>query len=65
MSVRRTVGDRPGFYGTSGTAWLAPTLDELPYPELWSARSTLGCVNIIQNSKPHVIEKKNRPRAAS
>jgi len=42
MSVRRTVGDRPGFYGTSGTAWLAPTLDELPYPELWSARSTLG-----------------------
>ena len=42
MSVRRTVGDRPGFYGTSGTAWLAPNLDELPYPELWSARSTLG-----------------------
>jgi tryptophan 2,3-dioxygenase len=41
MSVRRTVGNRPGFYGTSGTAWLAPTLDELPYPELWSARSTL------------------------
>jgi tryptophan 2,3-dioxygenase len=40
--VPRTVGDRPGFYGTSGTAWLAPTLDELPYPELWSARSTLG-----------------------
>jgi len=42
MATRRTFGRRPAYFGTEGVAWLAPTLDEIPFPELWSARTFIG-----------------------
>ncbi|KAB0488038.1 tryptophan 2,3-dioxygenase [Pseudomonas reinekei] len=42
MATRRTFGTRPAYFGTEGVAWLAPTLDEIPFPELWSARTFIG-----------------------
>ncbi|VTU19300.1 Tryptophan 2,3-dioxygenase [Variovorax sp. PBL-H6] len=42
MATRRTFGARPAYFGTEGIAWLAPTMDEIPFPELWSARTFIG-----------------------
>ncbi len=42
MATRRTFGTRPAYFGTEGVAWLAPTLEEIPFPELWSARTVIG-----------------------
>jgi tryptophan 2,3-dioxygenase len=42
MATRRTFGMRPAYFGTEGVAWLQPTLDEIPFPELWSARTFIG-----------------------
>ncbi|CAM4267511.1 tryptophan 2,3-dioxygenase [Bordetella muralis] len=42
MATRRTFGHRAAYFGTEGIAWLLPTLQELPFPELWAARSTMG-----------------------
>jgi tryptophan 2,3-dioxygenase len=42
MATRRTFGGRPAYFGTEGVAWLVPTLDEIPFPELWSARGFIG-----------------------
>jgi tryptophan 2,3-dioxygenase len=42
MATRRTFGKRPAYFGTEGVAWLAPTLEEIPFPELWSARTFIG-----------------------
>lgn len=42
MATRRTFGARPAYFGTEGVAWLVPTLDEIPFPELWSARTFIG-----------------------
>jgi tryptophan 2,3-dioxygenase len=42
MATRRTFGRRPAYFGTEGVAWLAPTLEEIPFPELWSARTFIG-----------------------
>jgi len=42
MATRRTFGARPAYFGTEGVAWLAPTMDEIPFPELWSARTFIG-----------------------
>jgi tryptophan 2,3-dioxygenase len=42
MATRRTFGRRPAYFGTEGVAWLAPTLDEFPFPELWSSRTFIG-----------------------
>jgi tryptophan 2,3-dioxygenase len=42
MATRRTFGSRPAYFGTEGVAWLAPTMDEIPFPELWSARTFIG-----------------------
>jgi tryptophan 2,3-dioxygenase len=42
MATRRTLGGRPAYFGTEGIAWLLPTLDEIPFPELWSARGFIG-----------------------
>ena len=42
MATRRTFGRRPAYFGTEGVAWLAPTLEEIPFPELWSSRSFIG-----------------------
>lgn len=42
MATRRTLGARPAYFGTEGIAWLVPTLDELPFPELWTARGFIG-----------------------
>ncbi|WP_326835252.1 tryptophan 2,3-dioxygenase family protein [Amycolatopsis rhabdoformis] len=36
VATRRTFGHRPGYYGTSGLGWLAETVAEVPFPELWS-----------------------------
>jgi tryptophan 2,3-dioxygenase len=42
MATRRTFGARPAYFGTEGVAWLVPTMDEIPFPELWSARTLIG-----------------------
>jgi tryptophan 2,3-dioxygenase len=42
MATRRTFGRRPAYFGTEGVAWLAPTLQEFPFPELWSSRTFVG-----------------------
>jgi tryptophan 2,3-dioxygenase len=42
MATRRTFGARPAYFGSEGVAWLAPTLEEIPFPELWSARTFIG-----------------------
>ncbi|WP_354684324.1 tryptophan 2,3-dioxygenase family protein [Cupriavidus necator] len=42
MATRRTFGGRAAYFGTEGIAWLKPTLDEIPFPELWSARGFIG-----------------------
>ena len=42
MATRRTFGTRPAYFGTEGVAWLVPTLEEIPFPELWSARTFIG-----------------------
>ena len=41
-ATRRTFGARPAYFGTEGIAWLKPTMDEIPFPELWSARGFIG-----------------------
>ena len=42
MATRRTFGARPAYFGTEGVAWLMPTLEEIPFPELWSSRTFIG-----------------------
>ncbi|GJG94866.1 tryptophan 2,3-dioxygenase [Cupriavidus pauculus] len=42
MATRRTFGHRAAYFGTEGIAWLLPTMEELPFPELWTARSFIG-----------------------
>lgn len=42
MATRRTFGMRPAYFGTEGVAWLTPTLEEIPFAELWSARTFIG-----------------------
>ena len=42
MLTRRTLGSRNAYFGVSGIAWLTPTLDEIPFPELFSARTFIG-----------------------
>ena len=42
MATRRTFGARPAYFGTEGVAWLVPTLEEIPFPELWSSRTFIG-----------------------
>ncbi|GAB7550366.1 tryptophan 2,3-dioxygenase [Cupriavidus sp. 8B] len=42
MATRRTFGARPAYFGTEGIAWLLPTMNEIPFPELWSARGFIG-----------------------
>lgn len=38
LATRRAFGMRPGYYGKSGSEWLSATVQELPFPELWSLR---------------------------
>jgi tryptophan 2,3-dioxygenase len=42
MLIRRTLGSRKAYFGVSGIAWLTPTLEEIPFPELFSARTFIG-----------------------
>jgi len=42
MATRRTLGTRPAYFGKEGIEWLVPTLEEFPFPELWTARSVIG-----------------------
>lgn len=44
LATRRTFGARPAYHGVSGVEWLKPTLDEVPFPEVWDARSSVGAV---------------------
>ncbi|MCX4538232.1 tryptophan 2,3-dioxygenase family protein [Streptomyces sp. NBC_01669] len=39
LTTSRTLGARPAYFGTSGTAWLLPTLQQMPFPELWATRT--------------------------
>ncbi|WCM49197.1 tryptophan 2,3-dioxygenase family protein [Pseudomonas sp. WJP1] len=56
MATRRTFGARPAYFGTEGVAWLVPTLDEIPFPELWSARTFIGNP---PSGCPHMAKHKN------
>jgi tryptophan 2,3-dioxygenase len=38
IAVRRTLGNRPGYYGQSGVEWLAETLKQVPFRELWETQ---------------------------
>ncbi|MDK1373768.1 MULTISPECIES: tryptophan 2,3-dioxygenase family protein [unclassified Sinorhizobium] len=42
MATRRTFGQRAAYFGEEGISWLTPTLEEFPFPELWSARTCIG-----------------------
>ena len=42
MLTRRTLGSRNAYFGISGIARLTPTLEEIPFPELFSARTFIG-----------------------
>jgi tryptophan 2,3-dioxygenase len=42
MATRRTIGNRSGYFGTPAVSWLLPTLKEIPFPELFSARTFIG-----------------------
>jgi tryptophan 2,3-dioxygenase len=39
LATRRTFGRRPAYHGVDAVEWLTPTMDEIPFPELWNARS--------------------------
>jgi tryptophan 2,3-dioxygenase len=39
LATRRTLGRRPAYYGTSGVDWLLGSVDELPFPEMWTLRT--------------------------
>lgn len=57
MATRRTFGARPAYFGTEGVAWLAPTMDEIPFPELWSSRTFIGDPPPVC---PHMARQGNR-----
>ncbi|CAH0340836.1 tryptophan 2,3-dioxygenase family protein [Rhizobium sp. CECT 9324] len=38
MATRRTFGSRPAYHGVDAIQWLLPTMDEIPFPEVWTAR---------------------------
>jgi tryptophan 2,3-dioxygenase len=42
MATRRTIGNRSAYFGTPAVSWLLPTLQEIPFPELFSARAFIG-----------------------
>jgi tryptophan 2,3-dioxygenase len=42
MATRRTIGNRSAYFGTPAVSWLLPTLEEIPFPELFSARTFIG-----------------------
>lgn len=39
LTSLRTYGNRPGYYGKPSGDWLKETIQELPFPELWSVRT--------------------------
>ncbi|MCW2880691.1 MAG: tryptophan 23-dioxygenase [Sphaerisporangium sp.] len=41
MSVRRSMGAKPGSGGSSGVSWLERSLRREVFPELWSARTAM------------------------
>jgi tryptophan 2,3-dioxygenase len=40
-AVRRTIGAKPGSGGSGGITWLRSRLDQVVFPELWSARTAM------------------------
>ncbi|WP_428414873.1 tryptophan 2,3-dioxygenase family protein [Pararhizobium sp.] len=42
MATRRTFGARPAYHGVDAIQWLLPTMDEIPFPEVWTARGLVS-----------------------
>jgi tryptophan 2,3-dioxygenase len=42
MATRRTFGARPAYHGVDAIQWLLPTMDEIPFPEVWTARGMVS-----------------------
>jgi len=42
MATRRTIGNRSAYFDTPAVSWLLPTLEDIPFPELFSARTFIG-----------------------
>jgi tryptophan 2,3-dioxygenase len=42
MATRRAFGGRPVYHGVDAIQWLLPTMDEIPFPEVWTARAMVG-----------------------
>lgn len=42
MATLRTIGNRTADFSTSSVSWLLPTLEEIPFSELLSARTFIG-----------------------
>ena len=42
MATRRTIGNRSAYFSSPAISWLLPTLEDLPFPELFSARTFIG-----------------------
>ncbi|MBD9508127.1 tryptophan 2,3-dioxygenase [Ensifer sp. ENS07] len=38
MATRRSFGSRPAYHGVDAIQWLLPTMEEIPFPEVWTAR---------------------------
>ncbi|MBB4344501.1 tryptophan 2,3-dioxygenase family protein [Rhizobium leguminosarum] len=42
MATRRTFGSRPAYHGVDAIQWLLPTMEEVPFPEVWTARGLVS-----------------------
>ncbi|MGO4355209.1 tryptophan 2,3-dioxygenase [Rhizobium sp. RAF36] len=42
MATRRTFGSRPAYHGVDAIQWLLPTMEEIPFPEVWTARGLVA-----------------------
>lgn len=42
MATRRTFGSRPAYHGVDAIQWLLPTMEEIPFPEVWTARGMVA-----------------------
>ncbi|MQX50913.1 tryptophan 2,3-dioxygenase family protein [Sinorhizobium medicae] len=42
MATRRTFGSRPAYHGVDAIQWLLPTMEEIPFPEVWTARGMVS-----------------------
>ncbi|ASW08582.1 tryptophan 2,3-dioxygenase [Rhizobium sp. 11515TR] len=42
MATRRTFGARPAYHDVDAIQWLLPTMEEIPFPEVWTARGLVS-----------------------